>query len=474
MNAIYIIMSRIVYQAMMLKRRFVIPLATLILVGMATSAYAACPPSFTPPGYTVIPDDDVQAFLAYSEMDRTETLVIQPAFSGTATEFGMVMPLPARPTINEAPEDMFDVLLEYTTLRFDLGSRMLEDSLRIPSSTLDDDVVVIERKDVGDFTTTVLTAETAVGLVGWLNDNGFEFKTEDRENFEYYVEKGGYYFVAMKVNMDMADLDDDGMINGKLRPIEFVFESEYPMLPLRIMAHDMDPMSFTLYTLGAFPYYIPGVNILFMDIVDKPAPAKATVLPSGTVQESKVIPRQVSWNPITDVQYYDDPIMDPRSDEDRLGEEFWERYEPLDKWLIRMDVGFDPRGIEQNLILERIATVDDILPHPGHPLRIIGTDVIILAPIIINEKMLPSGSGVFAEYQSTLYDFPNVRETMSYRLQTEHGVQPQSIDCKSGMHLMLRPDGYNTACMMESSVPKLNERGWQESTIRADELNRLR
>ena len=76
----------------------------------------------------------------------------------------------------------------------------------------------------------------------------------------------------MKVNMDRADVDDDGgMINGNLRPIEFVFESEYPMLPLRIMAHDMDPMSFTLYTLGSFPYYVPGVDVLFMDLIDKPA-----------------------------------------------------------------------------------------------------------------------------------------------------------------------------------------------------------
>ena len=65
---------------------------------------------------------------------------------------------------------------------------------------------MVEKKDVGDFTTIVLTAETADALIEWLNGNGFEFKTEDRENFEYYVEKGGYYFVAMKVNMDRADV----------------------------------------------------------------------------------------------------------------------------------------------------------------------------------------------------------------------------------------------------------------------------
>ena len=194
------------------------------------------------------------------------------------------MPLPNRPIINKAPEDMFDTLLEYTTIRYSGGSS-LEEALKLQSGAAGsaaDSVVVLERKDVGDFEAVVLTADSADALTEWLDGNGFEFKDEDRENFEYYVEKGGYYFVAMRINMDEADLDDDGMISGKLRPIEFVFESEYPMLPLRIMAHDMDPMRFTLHTLGIFPYYIPGVDVLFIDVIDKPPAPEAELLPSGT------------------------------------------------------------------------------------------------------------------------------------------------------------------------------------------------
>ena len=468
-------------RVMTVRQVVIIPLLVFALAGLGTSAYAACPPIFPPPGYTILPDDDAQVFLMYSEQDRTETLVIQPAFSGTATEFGMVMPLPARPAINEAPEDMFDTLLRYTTIRYD-DTRTLEDALITqqarPSSA---GVVVVERKDVGDFTTIVLTAETADALVEWLNGNGFEFKAEDRENFEYYVEKGGYYFAAMKVNMDRADLDDGGMINGNLRPIEFVFESEYPMLPLRIMAHDMDPMSFTLYALGIFPYYVPGVDVLFMDLIDKPAaPPEATVLPSGATQEPQGITRPVSWStPTIGVQYLGnvgDGNIDPtpRSDEDRLGEEFWERYEPLGKWLVRMNVGFDPRAIERNLILDRIGTVNGMIPDTGNdPIRITGMDVVLQRPVIINEKLLPPGSGVFAEHASDWQDFQGIHEVMSPRLQAENGIPPHSIDCKPGLQLMLRPDGQNTACMMESSVPDLSERGWQASTARAAEIDRL-
>lgn len=467
-------------RVMTVRQVAIIPLLVFAIAGLGTSAHAACPPVYPPPGYTILPDDDAQVFLMYSEQDRMETLVIRPEFSGTATEFGMVMPLPAKPAIDEAPQDMFDILLEYTTIRYD-ETNALEEALRAQSASDGDAVVVVvEKKDVGDFTTIVLTAKTADALVEWLNGNGFEFKAEDRENFEYYVEKGGYYFVAMKVNMNKADIDDDGRINGNLRPIEFVFESEYPMLPLRIMAHDMDPMSFTLYTLGIFPYYIPGVDVLFMDLIDKPAaPSEATILPSGTPQEPEGITKLASWSPPVNVQHLGnlgrgnaEPSSEP--DEDRLGEEFWERYEPLGKWLVRMNVGFDPRAIEKNLILDRIGTVNSMIPDTGNdPIRIIGKDVVLHRPVIINEKLLLPGSGVFAEHASDWQDFQGIHEVMSPRLQVENGIPPHSIDCKSGMQLMLRPNGQSTACVMESSVQVMNERGWQASTVRAAELDRL-
>ena len=477
---------------MIVRRRTIAVLLALALAGLGTSAYAACPPTFPPPGYTITPDDDVQAFLMYSEPDRMETLVVQPAVSGTAVEFGMVMPLPNRPTINEAPDDMFDILLEYTTIRY---SGSLEESVEVQDDSVKPagNVVVVERKDVGDFETVVLTADSADALTEWLDGSGFEFKDEDRENFEYYVEKGGYYFVAMRVNMDKANVDDDGMINGKPRPIEFVFESEYPMLPLRIMAHEMDPMRFTLYTLGIFPYYIPGVDVLFIDVIDKPPASEAELLPSGTTTGPHGIIKSVAWSPVLDVQHFPPP-----SDKEHLGEEFWERYDPLNKWLVRMNVGFDPRGIGENLILERIGTVNGMIPRSGDPIRISGMDVTLERPVIINENLLSPRSGVFAEYSSDWQDFQDVREVVSYKLQTEYGIPPKSIDCKSGMTLMIRPDGHNTACVMESSVlelagsgngdrctrnqtcmmesdvPEFTGRGWQESAFRADELNRLR
>lgn len=408
-----------------------------------------------------------------------ETLVLQPEFSGTAAEFGMVMPFPNRPVINEAPEDMFDALLEYTTIAFDSHAAIaLEDWMLSEGPSLDENVVVIEEKDVGDFKTTVLTAKTAMSLLEWLGNNNFEFKDEDQENFEYYVEKGGYYFVAMKVNMNEADIDENGRINGTLNPIEFVFESEYPMLPFRIMAHDMDPMSFTLYTLGVFPYYVPGADIFFIDIIDKPATSTTALMSSSVTPDPTGVIRLTSWEPpISDVTHIPPP---PLSDESRLGAEFWDRYEPLDKWLVRMDIGFDPRAIETNLILRHIGSVDGIISDPNlimrdwdfSPFEIVEQDIRLEIPITINSHLLPTNSGIL--HQHAVVDLPIVYGVASPRLQSDYGIPSQSIDCKPDKQLMLKPNGYDTACMSESSVPALIERGWQVSTMKADELNRLK
>ncbi len=462
----------------MLRRGLLLPVFVFALVGLTSSAYAACPAIFVPPQYTILPDNDAAVFLTYSEIDRMETLVLQPEFSGTATEFGMVMPFPNRPVINEAPEDMFDTLLEYTTITFDSQMIFEGDSMNEMAPAFSPgDVVVIEEKDVGDFKTTVLTATTAMSLIEWLEDNSFEFKDEDQENFEYYVEKGGYYFVAMKVNMNEADVDEDGRINGTLRPIEFVFESEYPMLPLRIMAHDMDPMSFTLYTLGVFPYYVPGADVIFIDVIDKPAPSTTTLMSSSVTPDlTGVITRMSLEYPISDVAHIPTPSL---SDEVRLGAEFWDKYEPLDKWLVRMDIGFDPRAIETNLILRHIGPIDGIIADPDlitqnlkfSPFSVVDQDIRLEYPVTINSHLLPTNSGIL--HQHALDELSIVYEVASPRIQSDYEIPPQSIDCKPDRQLMLKPNGYDTACILESSMPNLIERGWHISTMKADELNRL-
>lgn len=382
----------------------------IVLLMITSPAYAACPSMMPREGFSIIPDDDTQVFLSYSEKDRIETLIILPAFSGTATEFGMVMPIPDRPEINEASEELFTYLDSHTN-QFSWDGDLVPPLERSLGLSAENSVKIIEQKDVGDFETTVLTAENAKDLVDWLNGHKYQFSEMDEKNFEYYIQKGGYYFVAMKVNMDKATVDEDGNINGKLSPIEFIFSSEQPMLPFRIMAHDMEPMSMTLYTLAEFPYYVPGVNIIF----NNKLPEKT----NGYNQEL-------------------------------------DKYDPENKWLVRMNIDFDPRTIEKNLILEKIETLS------------VGSKL-----IKINPHLLPVGSGIIKGDARENFLVKNFVETMSPREQVSSGIPSESVQCKEDFQLMLRADGENTACITELNTTLLLDRGWQMSTAAAEQIERI-
>lgn len=295
-----------------------------------STAYAMCPVGFVPPGRIYHPDNNTRGLLVFG--DGQEKLILEPSFTGNATQFGLVMPLPANPDINEAPEKIFEELENLTN---PIVQRRDFEMFAPNAAVQSGGVTVIQQKDVGDYTVTVLTAESATALVDWLNQNGYKYNPPDEANFNYYVQKGGFYFVAMKVNMQAARVDAQGFLSGRLRPIEFAFASPKPMLPIRSMAGDMPTMNFTLYALTQTPYYIPGAEILFS--------------------------KQLGQNDLAKI---------PSA----------EKYQPLNKWLVRNNVLFDPKRINEDLVLFDAGT-KLIIPT-------------IAARRVVNPHIAPTESGI--------------------------------------------------------------------------------
>src|SRR5262245_3197575 len=58
-----------------------------------------------------------KAFLTYDPTENVETFTVQPKFEGNALDFGMVIPTPARPKLDEMPRDFFKHLAVYTILK---------------------------------------------------------------------------------------------------------------------------------------------------------------------------------------------------------------------------------------------------------------------------------------------------------------------------------------------------------------------
>src|SRR5690349_18369434 len=86
--------------------------------------------------YFAAKDKDVsqpaqKAFITWDPAEQVETFTVQPRFEGNALDFGMVIPTPGRPKLDEMPRDFFKELAVFTILkkRQYPQSRVLEDRL---------------------------------------------------------------------------------------------------------------------------------------------------------------------------------------------------------------------------------------------------------------------------------------------------------------------------------------------------------
>src|SRR5215208_4221681 len=57
-----------------------------------------------------------KVFLTYDPKEKVETFTVQPKFEGNALDFGMVIPTPSRPKLDEMPKDFFKALAVFTIL----------------------------------------------------------------------------------------------------------------------------------------------------------------------------------------------------------------------------------------------------------------------------------------------------------------------------------------------------------------------
>src|SRR5436853_6289647 len=58
-----------------------------------------------------------KAFITWDPVEKVEAFAVQPKFEGNASDFGMVIPTPAKPKLDEMPRDFFKQLALYTILK---------------------------------------------------------------------------------------------------------------------------------------------------------------------------------------------------------------------------------------------------------------------------------------------------------------------------------------------------------------------
>src|ERR671936_2437980 len=84
-------------------------------LSLAAAARSAC-------CYFAAKDKDIlqpaqKVFISWDPVEKAESWTVQPKFEGNAQDFGMVIPTPSQPKLDEMPRDFFKELAVFTILK---------------------------------------------------------------------------------------------------------------------------------------------------------------------------------------------------------------------------------------------------------------------------------------------------------------------------------------------------------------------
>jgi hypothetical protein len=215
-----------------------------------------------------------KAFITWDPAEKVETFTVQPKFEGNALDFGMVIPTPARPKLDEMPRDFFKELAVFTLLkkRQYPQSKLLpvplerfkEAASNTPYSGLvkrdearTSTVKVLEAGVVGSLDYKIITADRADDLFAWLKENKYSY-SGDEATLDFYVKKR-WFFTVMKLDTMQMKRNPDGSFAGEVTPTRFQFVSDRLVYPLKITQISVKDHTEALFYVQA-PYKVdlPG------------------------------------------------------------------------------------------------------------------------------------------------------------------------------------------------------------------------
>ena len=204
-----------------------------------------------------------KAFLTWNPAEQIESFTVQPRFEGNAADFGMVIPTPSRPRLNEMPRDFFKELAVFTILKpmpLDKYKRRYPVMLRGAGGlSLElgagrkSTVRVLEAGVVGSLDYKIITAERSDDLYDWLKQNRYHY-SGDEKTLGFYIPKR-WVFTVMKIDPKQMKRSADGSYTGDVTPTRFTFASARLIYPLRITQISVPTQTEALFYVQA-PYKV--------------------------------------------------------------------------------------------------------------------------------------------------------------------------------------------------------------------------
>ena len=190
---------------------------------------------------TTFPMNQAAENILFIQGEGTVTTHVQLLYSGTASDFAWILPVPSVPELAVSHNQIFTQLQFSTQPFFQLNFEEQEECGFGPivfrgadATALEEsaEVEVVAREQVGPYDTAVIASEDPQAIVDWLVDNDYQLGDLGVPLLTPYVE-GGFYFLALKLAAESEV--------GDLQPIAMTYAAETPGIPIRLTAVATEP-----------------------------------------------------------------------------------------------------------------------------------------------------------------------------------------------------------------------------------------
>ncbi|MFZ0544444.1 MAG: DUF2330 domain-containing protein [Candidatus Promineifilaceae bacterium] len=186
-------------------------------------------------------DQNAERIIFTQNGDGTVSAIIQIQYTGFDDDFSWILPLSTPITAEdiEVPETgttAFVELEQMTNVRF-IPPPVPDDCLVVEFEAVEESaeaggVEVFATGEVGPFGFDVIGSDDPTALINWLRDNNYRVEEQMEPLINLYVEEN-FYFLAMRL------LPDQGVQD--IQPIKVTYDSDVPMIPLRLTAVAANP-----------------------------------------------------------------------------------------------------------------------------------------------------------------------------------------------------------------------------------------